>query len=424
MAETAARNAPRAARTAKGEATRERVLESAATLFSEHGFDATSVESIAAAAGITAAGMYRHFPTKDALLLAVAERATRTSAARRALGAGQLSTELAALFAEYTAPGQTVRRRLSIELSRAAARNDAISQGLTRYNALLRESLEGTIRRAHPGLDADPAEAALLAHLLLVVLMGAIHLDTLDAERIGDRDFIADLERRFAALFAGTGSTNRSPDVRPALTSASRDLDEDDEPSDGRRRRTVRTRRRVLESAAELFALHGYDATTTEMIAERAGITVPGLYRHMDSKEALLAAVGRRTFARYRVIGPLGERDRIVTELAELVIAFGGSTDRISRRLAVELDFGAWRSDPLAQLLRDFHRQVRRNVAQSLLDGDVHQHPGHAERAALVFLMLFMGVAHLDTVDPELVDDPAWAEFLHRRMPQLVGVTC
>ena len=42
------------------------------------------------------------------------------------------------------------------------------------------------------------------------------------------------------------------------------------------------------------------------------------------------------------------------------------------------------------------------------------------EVAALVALVLFMGIAHIDTVDPSLVDDPGWCDLLHRRVPQLV----
>jgi len=35
--------------------------------------------------------------------------------------------------------------------------------------------------------------------------------------------------------------------------------------------------------------------------------------------------------------------------------------------------------------------------------------------------MLFMGTAHLDTLDPTLLDNPAWMSCLRRRVPQLIG---
>lgn len=50
-------------------------------------------------------------------------------------------------------------------------------------------------------------------------------------------------------------------------------------------------RRELIAVAAELFLQHSYDAVTIEMIAARAGITGPGLYRHFQNKQALLIAV-------------------------------------------------------------------------------------------------------------------------------------
>jgi AcrR family transcriptional regulator len=355
------------------------------------------------------------------VLLAVTDRATRTSQARRSLnGPGDLPSQLADLFDEYMADGQTQRRRLSIELSRAAFRNDEVGTALANYNAELRDALAKTIRQASSETTIDQAEAAMLAHLLLVLMMGAVHLDTLDADRIGDRQLVAFLRERFTVLLESD-----PPKVgrgRRQTVSASVEQDEPD-PADGRRARTVRTKRKILDSAAELFALHGYDGTSTEMIATSAGITVPGMYRHVSSKEELLVDVARRAFDGYRLVLPLGN-DRglgLAADLADLLSAFASSGDRVGRRLAIELDFGAWRSPALADALRSFHRDVRANVAQSLLAERLAADGERADLAAMVVLMLFMGTAHLDSVDPTLLDNPAWMACLRRRVPQLIG---
>lgn len=47
---------------------RELILDAAITLFREHGFDATGIDEIGAAAGITGPGVYRHFASKQDIL--------------------------------------------------------------------------------------------------------------------------------------------------------------------------------------------------------------------------------------------------------------------------------------------------------------------------------------------------------------------
>ena len=53
---------------------RDRILSAAARLFEESGVRATSVDSLIAAAGVAKATFYRHFPSKDALIVAWLER--------------------------------------------------------------------------------------------------------------------------------------------------------------------------------------------------------------------------------------------------------------------------------------------------------------------------------------------------------------
>lgn len=55
-------------------ATRSRLLDSALLLFARDGFASTSVKTIATEAGLATGLLYSHFPSKDALLLALFER--------------------------------------------------------------------------------------------------------------------------------------------------------------------------------------------------------------------------------------------------------------------------------------------------------------------------------------------------------------
>ena len=61
---------------------RDQILDRAALLFGEHGYDRTSIRDIAAAVGMLPGSVYYHFPSKEALLEAVytaaIDRATET----------------------------------------------------------------------------------------------------------------------------------------------------------------------------------------------------------------------------------------------------------------------------------------------------------------------------------------------------------
>jgi AcrR family transcriptional regulator len=87
--------------------TRERIVDEAMRLFSQHGYAATSIAKIEAAAGLTpgAGGLYHHFASKEAVLAAGIERQLSRLGAlreiRHVLGSlGDLRAELT-LTARY-----------------------------------------------------------------------------------------------------------------------------------------------------------------------------------------------------------------------------------------------------------------------------------------------------------------------------------
>lgn len=50
-------------------------------------------------------------------------------------------------------------------------------------------------------------------------------------------------------------------------------------------------RQRILTAAVDLFADHGYDATSVSQVINRAGVAKGGFYHHFASKDELLYAV-------------------------------------------------------------------------------------------------------------------------------------
>jgi AcrR family transcriptional regulator len=57
---------------------------------------------------------------------------------------------------------------------------------------------------------------------------------------------------------------------------------------DLRERRKLQTRMEVVEASLELFQSQGFEATTVDQIAKRAGISMPTFYRYFPSKDAIL----------------------------------------------------------------------------------------------------------------------------------------
>lgn len=52
-------------------------------------------------------------------------------------------------------------------------------------------------------------------------------------------------------------------------------------------KRSRETRARIVKAAVEVFTELGFDETTTHLIAERAGLSVGGMYAHFRNKEEL-----------------------------------------------------------------------------------------------------------------------------------------
>jgi AcrR family transcriptional regulator len=79
--------------------------------------------------------------------------------------------------------------------------------------------------------------------------------------------------------------------------------------------RAKRTYEAILAAAAELLVEVGVERISTNLVAERAGITVPALYRYFPNKYAVLNALGAALMDRQNAVFQqwfdkyLGERD-------------------------------------------------------------------------------------------------------------------
>jgi len=72
-----------------------------------------------------------------------------------------------------------------------------------------------------------------------------------------------------------------------------------------RQERAKRTYEAILVSAAQLLIEVGVERISTNLIAERAGITVPALYRYFPNKYAVLHALGAAMMDKQNEVGLL-----------------------------------------------------------------------------------------------------------------------
>ena len=66
----------------RAQATRDRILDAAETLFDQHGYDKTSMNSLAEHAQVSIGGLYEWFKNKEAVLTAVAQRHVEVASTR------------------------------------------------------------------------------------------------------------------------------------------------------------------------------------------------------------------------------------------------------------------------------------------------------------------------------------------------------
>ena len=60
------------------------------------------------------------------------------------------------------------------------------------------------------------------------------------------------------------------------------------------------TKEKILESALELFSVHGYEDTSVAEIAAAVGIKAPSLYKHYRNKEEIFSAILQKIDEQYR----------------------------------------------------------------------------------------------------------------------------
>ena len=140
-----------------------------------------------------------------------------------------------------------------------------------------------------------------------------------------------------------------------------------------RESQTNRTRDLILDALTELLAVHRVDEVSTKQIAERAGVSLPTVYRHFSDRVALVEGLADRNDQKMVALHGL-ERPATIEELASLAEAFFRRTDDHAPEATAEAVLNA---DPRHYSAGSVRRsgEMKQAVARSLPElGERDQH--------------------------------------------------
>lgn len=78
-----------------------------------------------------------------------------------------------------------------------------------------------------------------------------------------------------------------------------------------REKRKLQSRTALVGAAVDLFASNGFEETTLESVAEKAGLHVQTLYRHFPTKSDLVAAIWSESFSAFETFFRARESDAL-----------------------------------------------------------------------------------------------------------------
>lgn len=129
-------------------------------------------------------------------------------------------------------------------------------------------------------------------------------------------------------------------------------------PRTAKRRPAQRRREEVLDAAAQVFFQKGYDAATTEEVADRLDILKGSLYYYVESKDQLLFEIVRDVM------------QDALAKLEELATAEGPAVDRLREAIVNHIVHLTRNRTRAAILLHEYRAlsEARRKIVRGLLD--------------------------------------------------------
>jgi TetR/AcrR family transcriptional regulator, transcriptional repressor of aconitase len=182
------------------------------------------------------------------------------------------------------------------------------------------------------------------------------------------------------------------------------------------------TRERILASAERLFAERGFERVSMPAIARASGVTAGAIYKHFESKADLLFEVVRSALSSVRLFSAPGSE---VDLLLRQVAIYTERETRPLRQLSLEIHSASRKHPRVRSILR---RALEMNIQQLRRAIEPAQRVGKidpdldADFLANAVIVFMMGLAHMETIAPQLVGNPGFYRFIENRVIALLGI--
>lgn len=182
----------------------------------------------------------------------------------------------------------------------------------------------------------------------------------------------------------------------------------------------------ILKSAAHLFAVQGFDGTTTLQIACESGVTEPMIYYHFKGKDDLFTRIIESTFSEYfsridalekKPDSPFGQIQMLIELQYDIAEEMPDEVQLIINACPARLNDP---EDICAGNVKEYRRRLLGYLTRSILAGarsrEFEQVP--AEETALLILSVINGVVRYRRMsqNPEINMKEAAVEFCKRSL--------
>ena len=184
----------------KGESTRQRIIEQAAPLFNQRGFEGCSMQDVLEATGLEKGGVYRHFESKEELAAEVFRYAWGRAVKMRWEGLDEVDGSVEKLryfvrrFVDTTGPipGGCPLMNTAIEADDGnALLRGLVHAGIKDWKRKLCGIVEKGIEAGEIRGEVEPRQ---IANSVIAALEGALMISRMEGNRIAVRDAAVTLE--------------------------------------------------------------------------------------------------------------------------------------------------------------------------------------------------------------------------------------